>query len=152
MRLHSFRRWAVDNRFRIVRGAIDPRAVEGELCRNEGASVTFLGVVRDRARDGSAVTALSYEAYESMACAEFARIEAEARERFGAVRLTIAHAVGELAVGEVAVAVTAAAGHRDAAFDACRYAIDELKRRAPIWKKEHRSDGGSQWVANESHE
>jgi molybdopterin synthase catalytic subunit len=143
----------VDNaRFRIVRGAIDVRSVEGPLRAGEGASVTFLGVVRNRAQDGSEVTGLSYEAYESMACAEFARIEAEACERFGDIRLSIAHAVGDLAVGEVAVAVIAVAGHRGAAFDACRYAIDELKRRAPIWKKERLADGESQWVANESHE
>jgi molybdopterin synthase catalytic subunit len=139
-------------RFRIVHGAIDPRSVAGALRADEGASVTFLGVVRNHARDGGAVTGLSYEAYESMACAEFARIESEARERFGDIRLYIAHAVGELAVGEIAVAVTAAAGHRRAAFDACRYAIDELKRRAPIWKKERVRDGDSQWVPNESHE
>jgi molybdopterin synthase catalytic subunit len=143
----------VDNaRFRIVRGAIDPRSLEGGQRADEGARVTFLGVVRDRARDGSIVTGLSYEAYESMACAEFARIEVEAREHFGDIRLSIAHAVGELAVGEVAVAVSAAAGHRDAAFDACRFAIDELKRRAPIWKKEHGYGGRAEWVSNESHE
>ena len=71
--------------------------------------MTFLGIVRNDARDGRAVVGLSYEAYESMACNEFEAIDAQARERFGDVRLWIAHAVGDLAVGEVAVAVAAAA-------------------------------------------
>jgi molybdopterin synthase catalytic subunit len=152
-RLRSFRRWAVDNthaRFRIAAGAIDPRSVEVALRPGEGASVTFLGVVRDHGRDGGAVAGLSYEAYEPMACAEFELIEAEARARFGDIRLSIVHAVGDLAVGEVAVAVSAVAAHRSAAFDACRYAIDQLKRRAPIWKKERYAGGDSSWIANES--
>ena len=137
-------------RFRIVTGPIDPRSVEGAVRPSEGASVTFLGVVRNSGQAARAVVGLHYEAYESMARAEFERIEAEARDRFGDVRLFIAHAVGDLAVGEVAVAVTATAGHRGAAFEACRYAIDELKQRAPIWKEERYADGTTLWRANES--
>ena len=114
--------------------------------------MTFLGVVRNDAHDGRAVVGLSYEAYESMACAEFEAIDAQARERFGDVRLWIAHAVGDLAVGEVAVAVAVAAQHRAAAFDACRFAIDRLKARAPIWKKERYVDGEARWRANETRE
>lgn len=142
----------VSARFRIVHGAIDPRSCRDVVRPGEGASVTFLGLVRDRAQDGRAVVALSYEAYESMACREFERIEAEARERFGQIRLSIVHAVGDLAVGEIAVAVTATAAHRAAAFESCRYAIDELKRRAPIWKKERYADGGELWRSNAADE
>jgi molybdopterin synthase catalytic subunit len=119
---------------------------------DRGAVVTFLGIVRDRSDDGRAVLGLSYEAFEPMACGEFETIDAEARRHFGDVALWIAHAVGDLAVGDVAVAVAAAAEHRAAAFDACRYAIDQLKRRAPIWKKERYADGGAEWRANETGE
>ena len=66
----------------------------------------------------------------------------------GDVAIAIAHRAGDLAVGDVAVAVVVAAAHRDAAFAACRYAIDELKQRAPIWKKERYADGGTQWRQN----
>jgi molybdopterin synthase catalytic subunit len=139
-------------RFSIVRGPIDPRRFANVARPKEGAVVTFLGVVRNDAHDGRAVVGLSYEAYESMACAEFEAIDAQARERFGDVRLWIAHAVGDLAVGEVAVAVAVAAQHRAAAFDACRFAIDRLKARAPIWKKERYVDGEARWRANETRE
>lgn len=141
-----------DARFRIVSGPIDPRSLEDAVRPSEGASVTFLGIVRNSGQDARAVVGLRYEAYEAMARAEFERIEAQARERFGDVRLFIAHAVGDLAVGEVAVAVRATAAHRAAALDACRYAIDELKQRAPIWKKERYADGTALWRANESYE
>lgn len=110
--------------------------------------MTFLGVVRERADDGRAVTGLSYEAFEPMAIRTFETIAGEARERFGDVRLAIVHRVGDLVIGDVAVAVVAAAVHREAAFAACSYAIDELKQRAPIWKKEHYADGVSEWKVN----
>ncbi|MGA8534601.1 MAG: molybdenum cofactor biosynthesis protein MoaE [Candidatus Tumulicola sp.] len=136
-------------RFRIAREAIDPRTLENAVQSGDaGGVVTFLGVVRARSDDGRPVDGLTYEAYEPMAVAEFERIAGEARERFGDVRLAIAHRTGDLALGEIAVAITAAAAHRQAAFDACRYAIDEVKRRAPIWKKERYSDGVSEWKAN----
>lgn len=137
-------------RFSIVRGPIDARRFANVAEANEGALVTFFGIVRNIAQDGRAVVGLSYEAHESMACSEFEAIDARARERFGDVRLWIAHAVGDLAVGEVAVAVAAAAQHRAAAFEACRFAIDELKARAPIWKKERYAGGEAQWRANEA--
>jgi len=109
----------------------------------------FLGVVRDTADDGRTVSGLSYEAHEAMALAEFAAIAHEVSERVPGIRIGIVHRIGALRVGEVAVAVCAAAPHRAQAFDACRYAIDELKARASIWKKEHYSDGTGDWVANE---
>jgi molybdopterin synthase catalytic subunit len=135
--------------FAIVRNPIDPRALEARVRSDErGGVVTFLGVVRERADDGRAVTGLSYEAYESMAVATFETIAAEIRERYGDVHLAIEHRVGDLAIGEIAVAVVAASAHRRAAFAACSYAIDELKQRAPIWKKEHYAGGDGQWVVN----
>lgn len=136
--------------FAIVTEAIDPRALEAAVRTDScGGIVTFLGVVRDRANDGEAVNGLSYEAYDSMACEEFRRVAEEARERFGEVNLAIVHRIGDLAVGEIAVAVVAASRHRAAAFDACEFAIDAVKARAPIWKKERYLDGSGSWVANE---
>lgn len=135
--------------FAITPEPIDPAALRAYQS-GDGGAVTFLGIVRDRADDGAAVVGLSYEAFEPLATATFARIAEEARERFGDVRLAIVHRIGELVVGDIAVAVAAAAPHRQAAFDACRYCIDELKRRAPIWKKERYADGRAQWKANSS--
>jgi molybdopterin synthase catalytic subunit len=132
---------------RIVRGPVDVRALDHTADDGRGGIVRFLGVVRDSS-NGRAVTGLSYEAYDAMALTVFETIEEEARERYGDVRLTIVHATGELKVGDVAVAVVAAAPHRAAAFDACRYAIDELKRRAPIWKHERYADGDARWQSD----
>jgi molybdopterin synthase catalytic subunit len=135
--------------FAITRETIDPRAVEAAVrLESHGGVVTFLGVVRERAADGREVNGLSYEAYEAMAIPEFERIAEEARERFGPVELAIVHRIGDLRIGEISVAVTAASVHRGVAFDACEYAIDELKRRAAIWKKERYIDGEEEWVRN----
>ncbi len=134
----------------ITRKPIDPRAVEAAVRSDAcGGVVTFLGIVRDCAPDGRAVTGLSYEAHEAMAVAEFERIARDARGRHADIGLAILHRVGELRVGEIAVVVCAASAHRAEAFDVCAFAIDALKRRAPIWKKEHYVDGGAEWVANE---
>ena len=113
-----------------------------------GALVTFVGYVRQRSDDGRAVDGLHYEAHRELALAEMRAIGAEASERFGHARVAIAHRVGELGLGEVAVAIAVAAAHRGAAFDACEYAIDELKRRVPIWKKERYVDGNARWREN----
>ena len=135
--------------FSVVGEAIDvSRLRESVTDAGYGGVVTFEGVVRERAEDGRDVTGLEYEAHREMAVAEFERIAVEARERFGALRMAIVHRTGALRVGETAVAVVAASEHRGAAFDACEYAIDELKRRAPIWKKERYRDGGVQWKSN----
>lgn len=121
------------------------RSVRTDAC---GAVITFAGVVRERSDDDRAVTGLSYEAHEAMAAAEFERIAGEARERFGPCEIAVAHRTGDLQVGDISVAVVVAAPHRGAAFDACEFTIDELKRRAPIWKKEHYERGGSEWRTN----
>lgn len=136
--------------FDVVRETIDARALEAALRTDaDGGVVTFLGIVRDRANDGGAVTGLSYEAYVPMAIDEFERIANEARERYGTARLAIVHRVGDLAVGEIAVAVVAASRHRGDAFRACEFAIDALKARAPIWKKERYANGSGAWISND---
>jgi molybdopterin synthase catalytic subunit len=132
---------------------IDIAALEAHV-RSEhcGAVVTFCGIVRDRSDEGRPVTGLSYEAHDAMAAAEFERIAAQAAGNFGECRIAVIHRTGDLRIGEVAVAVVAASPHRGVAFDACEYVIDELKARAPIWKKEHYADGGdSLWKENACH-
>ena len=131
-------------------GAVDPAQLDCVPGPGDGGVVRFLGIVRDRGPDGRRVVGLTYQAYEPMAVAEFERIAAEACAHYGDVRLGILHAVGELDAGEIAVAVIAAAPHRAAAFEACRFAIDALKARAPIWKNERYADGTSAWSANEA--
>jgi molybdopterin synthase catalytic subunit len=133
--------------FAIVRDPIDPQKLERVVGSGSGGVVTFLGIVRQTAGDGRPVTGLFYEAFDAMAIREFERIAGEARDRFGDVTLAIVHRVGELRVGEISVAVLAAAAHRAAAFDACRYAIDELKSRAAIWKQERYADGDAAWIS-----
>jgi molybdopterin synthase catalytic subunit len=109
-----------------------------------GGVASFLGLVRNH-HGGRAVLRLEYSAYAPMAEAECARIVAEAEGRWQ-VALALRHRVGSLAVGDVAVAVAAASAHRDEAFAACRYVIEEVKRRVPIWKREYYADGTEVWV------
>ncbi len=134
--------------FALTREPIDPRRVEAAVRDHAfGGIVAFFGVVRERSSDGRPVTGLWYEAYEPMALAEFAAIARET-QRFGEIRLAIVHRLGELRVGDIAVAVVAASAHRDEAFVAARYAIDEVKTRAPIWKKERYQSGDDVWREN----
>ena len=109
-----------------------------------GGIAVFLGAVRDEAR-GHAIRHLEYEAYPGMAEREMDRICAEAAERWPGARVAIAHRTGHLEIGALAVVVAAAAPHRAEAFAACRFAIDTLKERVPIWKKEF-ATGGEYWV------
>ncbi|MGZ3496526.1 MAG: molybdenum cofactor biosynthesis protein MoaE [Vulcanimicrobiaceae bacterium] len=135
--------------FAIVDRPIEVDEVAGSVRTDAcGAVVTFAGIVRERADDDRPVTGLSYEAYERMAVREFETIAGEARERFGPCEISIVHRVGDLGVGEIAVVVAVGAPHRGSAFDACEYAIDELKARAPIWKREHYIDGDAEWKEN----
>jgi molybdopterin synthase catalytic subunit len=110
-----------------------------------GALVVFEGWVRDH-NEGQAVTSLTYEAAEKLCRTEAEKIFAEARAKFSVINVHAAHRVGYLPVGDVAVWIGVTAAHRDAAFQACRYVIDELKARLPIWKKEHNSDGSARWI------
>ncbi len=118
-------------------------AVEGP---EQGAVVSFLGRVRDHTGEQD-VTHLDYEAYGEMAERELQRLVDEAREQHGAERVAVVHRTGRLEVGDIAVAIAVASGHRPAAFEACRWLIDTLKERVPIWKKEWFADGGH-WVSD----
>lgn len=120
----------------LRRGLDDARA---------GAVLCFEGTVRNH-QDGRAVLRLAYQAYAELAESEGRRIVDEAVERFAVERIDAVHRVGDLAIGDVAVWVGVAAAHRDAAFAACRYVIDEVKSRVPIWKKEAYADGESEWL------
>jgi len=129
----------------LSRQPLDLSALVGEVAAPErGGVASFLGLVRDH-HDGRPVLELAYSAYEPMAEAVCREIVAEA-ERKWRVKLALQHRLGELRIGEAAVAVVAAGAHREEAFAACRYAIEELKRRVPIWKKETYSDGSVEWV------
>jgi molybdopterin synthase catalytic subunit len=132
--------------FKITSAVIDPVARKRELEQQEaGACVTFEGWVRNH-NEGAAVQALEYEAHQAIAEKEGARIVEEAMTRFAVAAVHCEHRVGKLALGECAVWVGVSAAHRGAAFDACRYVIDETKARVPIWKKEHYASGATGWV------
>jgi len=111
---------------------------------SRGGVACFLGAVRDH-HEGRKVARLEYSAYEPMAEAECARIVAEAETRWNCA-VALAHRIGTLEIGETAVAIAAASAHRDEAFAACRYVIEEVKRRVPIWKQEFFADGSVEWV------
>ncbi len=110
-----------------------------------GACVTFEGRVRNE-NEGRRVEALEYEAYGPLAEKEGARIVAEATARFRIVGAVCVHRTGRLGLGELAVWIAVVAGHRDEAFAACRFIIDETKARVPLWKKEHYADGATEWI------
>ena len=132
--------------FEIVSTPIDPVALKRTLTADAaGACVTFEGWVRNH-NEGEAVQALEYEAHAAIAVREGERILAEARERFRIDAVRCQHRVGRLAIGDCAVWVGVSSAHRGAAFDACRYVIDETKQRVPIWKKEHYASGATGWV------
>ncbi|HST27008.1 MAG TPA: molybdenum cofactor biosynthesis protein MoaE [Rudaea sp.] len=132
--------------FRLSETPIDAVELARELAHTRaGACVTFEGWVRDH-NEGRAVLRLGYQAYVPLALAEGERILAEARAKFVVVEAACVHRVGTLEIGELAVWVGVSAAHRGAAFDACRYVIDEVKRRVPIWKNEHYADGESGWL------
>jgi molybdopterin synthase catalytic subunit len=131
---------------RLHHEPIDPLVLLREVSHPaNGALVLFLGVVRD-VNDGRAVTGIEYSAYEAMATRELADIAHEAAARFGVRDLVIEHRLGELALEEASVGIAVAHPHRAEAYDASRWAIEELKRRVPIWKREHYVDGTREWV------
>ena len=110
-----------------------------------GAISTFDGRVRNH-NEGKAVSKLSYEAYGELALKEGNQVIKEALAKFNILHAAAAHRTGDLKIGDVAVFVAVSSAHRDDAFKACRYIIDEIKARLPIWKKETYVDGGSVWV------
>lgn len=129
----------------LSREALDPARLIAEVSAPErGGIATFVGLVRDH-HQGRPVRALAYTAYEPMAEAVCGELLAEAESRWP-VRIALRHRLGELAIGDAAVAIAVAGDHRDEAFAACRYVIEELKRRVPIWKRETYADGSEEWV------
>jgi molybdopterin synthase catalytic subunit len=130
----------------LTDATLDVRALE-DAVRDpaHGALLTFAGVARD---DGSPpLRALFYEAWDEVALRELRQVATDTVARWPAVKVAIAHRTGEVAVGEASVVVTVGAPHRDEAYAASRFAIDTLKLKVPIWKKEIYADGAA-WVAN----
>jgi len=135
-------------RVALVDGPIDVSALLSQVSDDScGAATVFLGCVRN-VNEGRAVSGIEYSAYRTMAEREMAAIAREAAERFGVTRLIVEHRLGTLGLGDVSVAIVAAHPHRAPALDAMRFAIEQLKRRVPIWKLELYVDGTREWVAN----
>ncbi|MBA3645435.1 MAG: molybdenum cofactor biosynthesis protein MoaE [Gemmatimonadaceae bacterium] len=131
---------------RLVHEAIEPgsliKAVSGA---DKGAISLFLGTVREM-NDGRAVAALRYSAYSEMAETELLRIADEMRDQFGVTTAVIEHRLGDLEIGDIAIGIAVAHAHRAPAIAAVAYAMDEIKRRVPIWKEEAYTDGTKEWV------
>lgn len=130
----------------ITREPIRPAALRTELVdAGAGAFATFEGWIRNE-NEGHEVLRLEYEVYEPLAVKEGEKVIAEARARHPVLHAACVHRRGMLEIGECAVWVGVSSPHRDEAFTACRYIIDQVKVRLPIWKKEHYADGHSGWV------
>jgi molybdopterin converting factor subunit 1 len=135
--------------FRLTREPIRAQELAESLkAPEDGALVVFDGFVRNNFR-GKKTLYLEYEAYESMAYAKMREIGAQIREKFSVHRIVIVHRLGRLEIGETSVWIAVSSPHRAAAFDACRFAIDTLKRSVPIWKKEY-FVGGAVWAEGET--
>jgi molybdopterin synthase catalytic subunit len=130
----------------IVDRPIDSCALLSEVANvRNGATVLFVGTVRDT-NDGAPVSGLDYSSYTGMAEKELAAIVLEAAERWDTSDVVVEHRIGTLELGEASVAIAVAHPHRAQAYEASRYVIEELKKRLPIWKREHYVDGRSEWV------
>jgi molybdopterin converting factor subunit 1 len=133
----------------IVRDAIDTGGVlESIKCGEDGAAVVFEGVVRNQTR-GRRTQYLDYEAYEEMALRQMEELAEQALKQFQVREVALVHRLGRLEIGETSVLIVVASAHRAAAFDACRWLIDTLKRTVPIWKKEYFEDGAV-WADGEA--
>jgi molybdopterin synthase catalytic subunit len=140
----------MEGRFRLSETPFDVASLRAELLdARVGAYASFEGWVRDH-NAGRPVDGLRYEAYAAMAESEGQRILADACARFDILDARCVHRTGELAIGELAVWVGVVAAHRDAAFAACRFVIDEVKARVPIWKHERYGDGDAGWLHPET--
>lgn len=136
----------VDDLMSVSADPIDASSLAAHVGRDDaGAVVVFLGTVRDHSEGRQGVVALEYEAYTGVVEEKIAEVVVEARGRWDLGAVAVVHRVGRLAVGEASVGVAVSAAHRPEAFAAARYLIDELKARAPIWKKEFWDDG-EEWV------
>jgi molybdopterin synthase catalytic subunit len=132
---------AVASLVALTRERIDRDALVAALQQpGDGAVVVFDGIVRDNTR-GRKTLYLDYEAYEEMAVNQMQKLAREAGERFAIDRVGVVHRLGRLEIGESSIVIVVTSAHRGAAFDACRWLIDTLKRTVPVWKKEHFADG-----------
>jgi molybdopterin synthase catalytic subunit len=136
----------VFTRVKVRPDSIDPAALLAEVARpTAGAIVLFLGTARDHSADRTGITDLEYEAYPEMVEVKLAEVVTDALSRWDLQVVLVEHRVGMVAVGDPSVAVAVAAAHREEAFAAGQFLIDQLKSRVPIWKKEHWAGGGN-WV------
>lgn len=134
------------SRAAITTEAIDVLAILDEVASPaHGASILFVGTVRE-INDGRPVDGMEYTAYVAMAEKEMGAIAREASEQFMQSAVVIVHRVGQLAIGDASVAIATSNAHRDAAYQASRYVIEQLKQRVPIWKREHYTDGTREWI------
>jgi molybdopterin synthase catalytic subunit len=137
--------------FRVTKGPIDLQELVRFVTDPEaGAIATFIGTTRNN-NDGRTVIALDYDGYVQMAEKELARIGGEAKERWQICRMAIVHRLGPVQITEASVVIAVSSGHRDAAFAACRFAIEEIKQTVPIWKKEV-FEGGEVWIGTQTGE
>jgi molybdopterin synthase catalytic subunit len=137
---------------KITTSPIDVRDVIVSVVTPESGGINlFLGTTRNHS-SGKAVTMLEYEAYEPMALKMMNAIADDARQAWEIQNVAVVHRVGRVPVGETSVAIAVSAAHRDEAFRACRFLIDELKRVVPIWKREYFSDGTIEWSQPPHHE
>jgi molybdopterin synthase catalytic subunit len=133
-------------RVALVERPLDAAALHAEVASaSNGATIVFVGSVRN-INDGRDVTGIEYSAYNAMAEREMGDIVHEAVERFGTDAIVVEHRVGTLGLGEASVVIAVGHPHRGRAYDASRYVIEELKKRVPIWKREHYVDGAREWV------
>jgi len=133
-------------KFRLSSQPMDQEALKQMMQHDQaGAFICFEGWVRNH-HAGRVVQALGYQAYSALAESEGEQILLEAREKFEILDAVCVHRTGDLVIGDCAVWVGVTAAHRDAAFAACRFVIDEIKQRVPIWKKERYEDGSSDWL------
>ena len=137
--------------FRVINQAIDLQELVRFVTDPEtGAIATFIGTTRNH-NDGRKVIALDYDGYPEMAEKELARIGAAARKQWRICRMAIVHRLGPVQITEASVMIAVSSGHREAAFAACRFAIEEIKRTVPIWKKEV-FEGGEVWIGTQTGE
>ena len=130
----------------VTTSPIDTEAVLAQVQSSaHGASILFVGTVREL-NDGKPVDGMEYTAYVAMANKEMSAIAREANEKFSGSFVVIVHRIGELTIGDASVAIATSHAHRDEAYQASRFVIEELKRRVPIWKREHYTDGTREWI------
>ena len=130
----------------VVERPLDPAALLAEVASTaNGASVLFVGTVRE-VNEGRAVTGIDYAAYSAMADSELRSIATEAAATFDTTHIVVEHRIGTLGLGEASIVIAVAHARRAAAFDAARVVLEEVKRRVPIWKREHYADGTREWI------